>query len=172
MHYCLIINNLGRKSGAELAVDFACIPATVTTLDLGWNDRKRASDANKLLSEYIKQKDNGAVEVEKLLRVLSLGELKALHFSHFEGVKSLMTTCPGLHNPLSEIVSTSKQGISTAAGNFPDKMMSDLYPGFFCDYLWGDKKLGNILKKCYDERMSDENGIICSRDMSGFCCAT
>ena len=114
-------NSLEHKTVPELAEALASIPESVTSVKLGWDNHKRASSAIKWLSEHLAQKDKGKVEVEKILRALTLDELKALHLIHFEGVKNLMTTCHGLHNPLSDMVSTTKKGISGLTGQFPEE---------------------------------------------------
>ena len=65
-----------------------------------------------------------------------------------------MTTSRGMYNAVSEIVGTQKkEGTSSSIGDFPEGMMHSVFPRFFAPFLYGDIDLGQILNKCYDERM-------------------
>ena len=106
----LSCNQLERKTSAELAEALASIPESVTSVKLGWENRlEEASLAIDRLSKHVKN-NNGKNDAEEILRVLAPDELKSLHSIYFKEVKNLMTTCRGLYNPLSEMVSTSKKG--------------------------------------------------------------
>jgi hypothetical protein len=151
----LSFNGLEGKTPTDLAEALACIPETVTSVKLGWTNRKWAKNAIVKLSKHIKS-ENGKDDVEKILRVLDLDELKALHSIYFRELKNLMTTSRGMHNPLSDMVSTSKKGISGLTGNFPEEMMHSVFPRVLTQFLYDGPDLGEILKKCYDDRMRVE----------------
>ena len=91
--------------------------------------------------------ENGKDDIEKILRVHALDELEALRSIYFAGLNSVMTTCHGLHNPLSDMVSTTKKGISGLTGQFPEEMIGDIYPRFFTQYLYNGPDLGGNPEK-------------------------
>ena len=54
-------------------------------------------------------------------------------------------------------MSTTKKGISGLTGQFPEEMIGDIYPRFFTQYLYNGPDLGEILKKCYDNKLRIKN---------------